>query len=271
MKKILALSSAVLALFTVEAHATSGSKLTIDQLDEFLTFGNTITSISPAIGARQILNPAEDASTVNGVVALGQALTRLTGDVFDEDVQDRFKLITRAYSADATVAASGLDATLINTIDALDKMTGTRAAYNAVATRAAATFDQAVQGGGADVLAQGNNGGGNALAVIANELSIAGNLRTADLPGAIAANDENDNTFARQNALKSIVYRRLVRNESGAADTNNAATVALRAAQLGAIATAHGVTAANAVPTEDQFTWAMATQFILDVVMDDFR
>lgn len=268
MKKILALSSAVLALFTVEAHATSGSKLTIDQLDEFLTFGNTITAISPAIGARQILNPAEDASTVNGVVALGQALTRLTGDVFDEDVQDRFKIITRAYSADATVAASGLDATLINTVDALDIMTGTRTAYNAVATRInngnlfQVQVNAGPQGPGA-LFAVGVADGADR----AQALSFNLNEETAVMPAAIVANDENDNTFARQNALKSIAYRRLFRQDDNVrADTVNAAA---RVARGAAIAVQHGLP--NALPTEDQFTWAMLVHFMLDTQIEALR
>lgn len=269
MKKILALTSAIVSMFAVEASA-SYAKTVLDAMDE-ARFDNSIRSYRAAIG----VGAGQTLDTASVLDAMNTRATALLGNTADAPTTAQFTNLTRAYNG----VAAGLTSDAVDGLDVFNQSVGSTAAVDSLLTYIAAgpRFAVAVAPGPASIFLAGVPNGASE----ANSLSLPAGLNTAtaavpaNINAAVDANglptDPNNNVSARNLILKNLFYRRLVRNTDATADTNNAATVVQKGAVLGVIATNHGVTVGNAIPTEDQFTWAMATEFAIRVVMDDFR
>lgn len=135
-------------------------------------------------------------------------------------------------------------ASIKDSVDALDALTGNQAAFHALHQRAAA-------------LNPGDNGAleGAGTLVDGNVGAAAG----APLGGAIAdlanADDAGDNVVERQKALLAIAYRRIVNSiDGGNGDTQNKAAYVARLTALNN----------NVAVTEDNFTLTHLVDFLLD-------
>lgn len=264
MKKILALTSAIVSMFAVEASATL-AKNGWDATDE-ARFDNNLRAFRSAIG----VGAGDTIDTASALSAMSTRLTAIVGDTTNANLQTNFTLLTRAFTAGT---AAGWTADLVDVSDAIAHRVGTRAAYNAVV---GSILDANFPGAGGNALftgaglfAAGVAGAGGALwetlSTPAN--GTAGAVATAIIPQAIVAGDVNDNTFAQMDSDLRIMYRRAVRfTDANTADNTNAGA---RQAALAAINNRqNGV---NAVPTEDQFTLHMATEFFVRAQIQAFK
>lgn len=260
MKKILALTSAIVSMFAVEASATL-AKNGWDATDE-ARFDNNLRAFRSAIG----VGAGDTIDTASALSAMSTRLTAIVGDTTNANLQTNFTLLTRAFTAGT---AAGWTADLVDVSDAIAHRVGTRAAYNSVADSIVNNGGGNAMFTGAGLFAAGVAGAGGALwetlSTPANGTAAA--VATAVIPQVIAAGDVNDNTFAQMDSDLRIMYRRAVRFTDGfTADNTNAGA---RQAALAAINNRqNGV---NAVPTEDQFTLHMATEFFVRAQIQAFK
>lgn len=261
MKKILALTSAIVSMFAVEASATL-AKNGWDATDE-ARFDNNLRAFRSAIG----VGAGDTIDTASALSAMTTRATALLGDSTNANLQTRFTALTRAYNtADATGA--GLTADLVDASDAITHIVGTRAQYNnfVIAMNAGNYFE--VGQNGLPNAAGSLFGAGVTAAQPSQNLSLPAGLATptaaypwAANPGpAVNAGDVDDNSFARLSAYNALMYRRLFRAEDATIDASN---VAARRAQALVVATALAGAAVATLPTEDQWTLSHNALFFM--------
>ncbi|MGN6671099.1 MAG: hypothetical protein ACTHJ4_06140 [Candidatus Nucleicultricaceae bacterium] len=253
MKKILALTSAIVSMFAVQASA-SYSKTAYDGWDE-ARFDNNISAYRTAIG----VGAGQTLDTASALDAVSARATALLGDSTLQAVKDNFKLITRAFTAGTF---EGWTADLVDASDAIAHRVGTMAAYNSLTDSIVNNQGGNAMFQGAGLFVAGVNGSANRYEILSvNDPVAAATAGTAVIPQAIVAGDVNDNTFAREDSCLRILYRRIARFEDG--NTVDGVNVGNRRVALTAINNRQ--TGNNVLPTEDQFTLEMATEFFVRV------
>lgn len=250
MKKLLVLSTALAALVSIDATA---SKLTLSEAFELGTFARNNKTIDEVIGISTITG-GQTNDNRNAVDDLQAAKLKLIGST-----DAAIKAITRTTGAQA-----GISATLIDGVDYIDRAVGSETAYNAVFARSQAVVDNTIDDAGAGGAIQTGLSFDNAQGTPAIQLIDV--TATNTTPGI-------RNAVGRMDGLLALAYRRLVRQAAVTiADTGGGSgDLAARRVRLGNIATAHGVTAGNALPSEDQFTLAMLVHFLFEADLENLK
>ncbi len=268
MKKILALTSAIVSMFAAEASA-SYAKTAYDAWDE-ARFDNSIRAYRAAMG----VGAGQTLDTASALDAMSNRATALLGDSTLVPVQTRFTALTRAYGA---ATGAGLTADLVDASDAIAHIVGTRTNYNnfVVAMNTGNYFE--IGQNGLPNAAGSLFGAGVTAAQESQNLSLPAGLATPTTaypwvanPGpAVNAGDVDDNSFARLSAYNALMYRRLFRAEDNGTADNVA--VAARRAQALVVATAIQGAAVLALPTEDQWTLAHNALYLVTIDVNAFR
>lgn len=243
MKNLLALSTALIALVSVDVSA---SKLTGSEWLEVDTYGARGTSIDELIGVKTL--QGQNNAVQNSVDDLVDLRTRLVGDGSAANVT-AFQAVTHRANA-----VTGMLPTFSDTLDILDAMVGTSANINTLLTytnSANTVFDTI------------DDAGGNA----ANLWEATSN---GDLTPATPAFVQPDTAIASGTAFRllanmRLIYNRLFRDESNTADQLN---VAGRRARMVGIAAGYGFDGAT-LPTQDQFTLPMLAHFLAAVSINN--
>jgi len=253
MKNLLVLSTALLALVSIDASA---SKLTLSEAFELGSFASNNKTLDETIGISTVAVPAQTNDTRNAVIDLQAAKLKLIGSA-DAIIQN----ITKS-----SLAVNGISATLIDGIDYVDRQVGSETAYNMVIAR----LVSAQIGNGIGILAAGDGATPGQFTSVPGGADPTPVLEAIDTtPGNLTPGIRN--TVGRMDGLLTAAYRRIIRlaNQATADDTVN---LAGRTARLARIAFDHGVVAANNIlPTEDQFTLAMLVDFLGDVQVEALR
>jgi hypothetical protein len=252
MKNLLALSTALIALVSVDVSA---SKLTLSEFFELGSFATQNKTIDEVIGISTV-TPGQTNDNRNAVDDLQAAKLKLIGNT-----TAAIQAITKKEAA-----VDGITASLIDGIDYVDSAVGTELGYNTTILRLTTVnvTGTILNAGDGATPGQLTSVPGLAAAKITPILQLIDTLNPApgNTPGI-------RNAVGRMDGMLAAAYRRLVREECTV--NVDVANLGARQARLGQIATQHGVTIGGALPTEDQFTLAMLADFMNDVRIDALR